>query len=542
MRDVIWSILLFFVAQARGEFLAGVQDAMDKLVDKLSGKLATRALKVLSSIHTDLDTTILAKPTNSSALFMPARIPKEFIKAPHTRFCCYTSTAARKLQDSHEVQESPTKSDSLNVPGSATTKKNTRRKSMELKNWVKNLLAPPEPNVTGFEGFPQRLDYGIYFFGPDNVPKKYKKGERNPFFSGENNILLLVHGWHGAWGLPGKVSKKYRETFNWKSNEPRTGPDVDLREAWVDNGWEVAAFYWDNFSDEAHFYGAEAKIWTNESSHGMRYWSTDGGFQTKDAPRVSAAELLRQGIEGIMSDCKHSKIQLRLVGHSMGAQMVIRASYLQAARVEKGLVPKSYMPSRIALVDPFWSHQTAQWLDKDVAGHGKNQTSKHVTTAFLSLGFATHLAEKFGVLFEIYTSCPVITDNPLFTDPMLVRDLVMQGHAAQVQLSPDFCPVWDVWSRHVSALDMYLWSMTFEQRISPTASIVNGAPCAAMSDQLLKRIRGSQWVQESGESPCNDSNFCFREKAGAGGVYGSQVHGVGKCVTEPDVDWNTIRL
>merc|ERR1711907_706615 len=107
-------------------------------------------------------------------------------------------------------------------------------------------------------------------------------------------------------------------------------------------------FFWDNFSDEEILSNAELKVWTSESDVGMRYSTTAGGMETKKVPKVSAAELLQQAIEDVMSACKQDGIQLRLVGHSMGSQMVIRASYLLAQRVEEGLAPRSYLPSRVA--------------------------------------------------------------------------------------------------------------------------------------------------------------------------------------------------
>lgn len=284
-------------------------------------------------------------------------------------------------------------------------------------------------------------------------------------------------------------------------------------QAWIEKGWDVAAFFWDNFSEEQVHFNVESKIWTSQSDVGMRYPSTNGGFETKGAPNTSAAVLLREALEEVMSDCQDG-VQLRIVGHSMGSQMALRASYLLAERVEEGLAPQRYLPSRIALLDPYWSPKgpVQQWpLSNSQEWLGKveeTQSSEHVSTASLSLEFAGFLAERFGILFEIYTSCHWLTHYPL-GDANPVGELVTRGHAAVVHLRPNFCHVLDWPGRHLSALGMYLWSMTFDPiRLTPVdgASVSTGTPSAAMSDRQLKLARGSEWVEAWEEKPGHDYN------------------------------------
>jgi hypothetical protein len=61
---------------------------------------------------------------------------------------------------------------------------------------------------------------------------------------------------------------------------------------------------------------------------------------------------------------------------------------------------------------------------------------------------------------------------------------------------------------------MYLWSMTMQYKISTYPSI--GAPSAGMSDQHLRRARGSEWVETWEEEPGVDSYpvsiSCFRHE------------------------------
>ncbi|CAK9093837.1 Uncharacterized protein SCF082_LOCUS44124 [Durusdinium trenchii] len=114
-------------------------------------------------------------------------------------------------------------------------------------------------SVSDFEGFPHSLDYGLYFFGAGNVCEKYRPGEPNAYFLDDRDVLIYVHGWEVD-----RLRQKYRETFHWKSNEPRFGLDFDLALPWLTRRWNVGIFYWDMFSDEDWLPDAEAKIWTAE--------------------------------------------------------------------------------------------------------------------------------------------------------------------------------------------------------------------------------------------------------------------------------------
>ena len=97
---------------------------------------------------------------------------------------------------------------------------------------------------SGFQGFPNQLDYGLYFFGCGDECQKYVDCEDNVHFSRDKDTLVYVHGWEVD-----RVGQLHRETFNWKKNEPRCGLDVDLARAWLENGWNVAVFYWEAWRD-----------------------------------------------------------------------------------------------------------------------------------------------------------------------------------------------------------------------------------------------------------------------------------------------------
>lgn len=46
-----------------------------------------------------------------------------------------------------------------------------------------------------YQGFPDALDYGLYFFGPEGACAKYVAGKPNKYFKDGQDTLIYVHGW-----------------------------------------------------------------------------------------------------------------------------------------------------------------------------------------------------------------------------------------------------------------------------------------------------------------------------------------------------------
>jgi hypothetical protein len=55
--------------------------------------------------------------------------------------------------------------------------------------------------------------------------------------------------------------KRYRETFDYSANDPTHGDGEGCTaDAWLESGWNVGIFYWDQFADELSVLDCEAKI------------------------------------------------------------------------------------------------------------------------------------------------------------------------------------------------------------------------------------------------------------------------------------------
>ncbi|HZI02783.1 MAG TPA: oxygenase MpaB family protein, partial [Archangium sp.] len=156
------------------------------------------------------------------------------------------------------------------------------------------------------------LDFGIYWYGLNNASQKAVPGVYNPYFNAAKPTVIYVHGWQKDGVINGK-----RETFNYAENDPTYGVNVNMADAWINAGWNIGIFYWNQFADETEVKNAETKIWTGTRPQAMRWRQCDGTYTTTGSPTVSAAQLFYNAITANMAN--FSGPHLRIVGHSLGA-------------------------------------------------------------------------------------------------------------------------------------------------------------------------------------------------------------------------------
>lgn len=175
---------------------------------------------------------------------------------------------------------------------------------------------------------------GLHWCGLDNVCERDDHAFFRPLFDPSKPTVIYCHGYQ-----PRTIIRKFRESLNWNDNDDEYGLDMNAADHWLKAGWNVGVFYWASYADEDYVHDAEAKIWSNDTSVGMRYrLLTQCGtgvkwrYVSSSVPCVSeqlAAVLRRRFPPGTAS--------YRLVGHSLGAQVVIHTATLlaQAKRKEE---------------------------------------------------------------------------------------------------------------------------------------------------------------------------------------------------------------
>jgi hypothetical protein len=333
------------------------------------------------------------------------------------------------------------------------------------------------------------LDFGIYWFGLDNASQKAVAGAANPFYDPSRPTVIHIHGWQ-----PGSTQAGRRETFNYATNDPTNGVDIDLADAWVKKGWNIGIFYWNQFADEDTVWNAEAKIWSTNGPKGMRFRKKDGTYETVVTTKT-VADLFADTYVSVLGGQKNGTI--RLTGHSLGNQMVVRGAKLVSDRIAAGTAPALIQPKRIALLDPFWSNGGKDFLGGKWTGE---MTRRHVTELM-----------SRGIMFERYKTSSA-SEGILGDNNAALTTLI-----GNTEIRPEYIKGSDVTGRHVAAPNLYFQSFAS----APPAGCFVGqsgakdcsgvAPSAATNDDAIATLMRSRfnWVQSRGTATEDPSDNVF---------------------------------
>lgn len=326
------------------------------------------------------------------------------------------------------------------------------------------------------------LDTGIYWFGKGDLAQKADPAKRASFFDPSKPTVLYVHGWQS-----GSHKLERRATFNYGKYDPIYGLKVDAADAWVDAGWNIGIFYWNQISDELMPNYAEDKVW-GESD--VTWKDCDGKAQPVPGSYASALDLFFAEYAKVMKEYKGTNI--RLAGHSLGNQMVTKLAEKLVAESAAGRIAANLVPKRVALIDPWWSAPSKTFSRAD------------------TLKNAIQDMKAKGLIFEWYKTSSM-SDNSKSDDNAALIPII-----GQTEIFPDYYSSFNQMSRHMSA--PFLYFLGFKdgapKGCGTNTSCTELAPSAATSDERMKELmlKAARWQQVGGRETAVTSDNTYEPK------------------------------
>ncbi len=326
------------------------------------------------------------------------------------------------------------------------------------------------------------LDYGLYWARcgacrADGLSDEVKAlpHEHDAYVDPSHPTIIFIHGWE-----PGTTVRLSRQS--WLSPLP-TGRR-DLAAAWRARGYNVGVFYWNQFADDDCCLiptAVEKKVWVGEPLTYRVLDATTGTLiPVKTYPgRSSVSSLFVRAYLGALHDVHGAEV--RLAGHSLGAQLAVHATYLLSRLAASGEIAPALVPRRVALLDPFFGGA------QPYLSHGRGTADETAYEVGALRGGPSR------VVFE-YDSSSLLP--------------VAGGVASEMALTyvnTRYAGL-DETEAHLAAIHWYLDSLGDP----PKAASGGSPPSAALGDSALGRLAGTTWLQMAGQDTPDAGDDVFR--------------------------------
>ena len=321
----------------------------------------------------------------------------------------------------------------------------------------------------------EQLNFGLYWF-TDFQGRSYCKPATmaNTFFNpSKPHTLIFVHGWS-----PYSVVKQKR--FNFDAHDIQ-GPDTsDLVAEWLKGSygdkkpWNIGVFYWNQFADESSpdnnvlqlltvVKNTEEKIWSTEGPDKMRW--RDAHNQLHAIPEnLKNQNLTEIFFNQYINALKNYQGDIRLVGASLGTQLVIRVSAMIGQAVAAGKLPLNLLPKQLVLIDPVITN---------------NHDSAHMKSLLADI----KQLESQGVIISGYRTS-ILGDSLPQTDD----NTQLLKYTAFTQLDPCVYPTTALMLRHTMGIWWYFLSYSLKGiRVTNNQQFIS-APYANSSELSLRKL------------------------------------------------------
>lgn len=373
------------------------------------------------------------------------------------------------------------------------------------------------------EEYFNKLNYGLYWYAEKDNPipsKDYRIDPNKP-------TLIYTHGWKPldeSKAREGLSLKTKTEIALAENNFPVYPYDTEFYNYYLDKGYNVGVFYWNQLADEGMTLDVITKVWHSGDGKNMRYKTyADANAKSEltsaddpTNPKSSIAVLYGDEIKKKLG--KDFKGSLHLAGHSMGGELTCAVAEYLCIMYDNKEIGENLLPDRVTMLDPYLPDSKVNGKVDHTGEIVKNKSVAELTAEATDTIHAHGIPiEAYGtnvnMCFRYYASpaayigFPVGPKRDAYIDETKKITQKFEKNCAWVYLEAmslygGFSPT------HVMTIDYYYATNNFGKAYTTDGIPV---PTAKLETEDLKKIIGMAFIQkcERGKNPFYSEQSTF---------------------------------
>lgn len=244
------------------------------------------------------------------------------------------------------------------------------------------------------------------------------------------------------------------------------GGHIDNPKIWYSMNYNVCSFLWGPFADDMPTAGQD-KVWSKgkyPSNKNILYWegspwpSSETRTNTEYVPDHSITEIYAAYYFDLMNREEYTGSEIRIYGHSLGAQLTVALTNYLIYGVKKGTCSPALLPDRVTLLDPYLADYNSTLL---CAWSGENMAGGSAKKAYETAVDARNM----GIAFEELRTSEFVGMAATFANTNYYanfKDNIMYSHVDTgflINAYPDDIPA-AIAKMHVIAESWYADMMT----------------------------------------------------------------------------------
>lgn len=268
---------------------------------------------------------------------------------------------------------------------------------------AERIITIPKVSEMNLHDAMKTMNFGLFYYQGNTVRSVL---EDDLVIDPTKPMVITTHGMHSGAGY----SLRY---------------GFSEREYWQAKGYNCFVFRWSQFSDDSDPFSIERKEWSGRSSKAMKfYYEGENGeriLEDVNIPNYSLAEIFAAYYNDFMTRYDIKSPEIRLMGHSMGGQLVMAISSYIKTVLDCGTLNPRYMFNRVTMLDPFLSSEPndvqIDWLDRTTGTEGSAGLVIEVLKEYASIGIPVeYIRTGFAHILVKADHRRQLAENSIFID------------------------------------------------------------------------------------------------------------------------------